>query len=105
MARYSGVIGCRTNAIEVEPDVYEEDIIEHDATGDILFSPVRWTVGELSQDGVNANHTISVVATEALIQDFSNAVYASWQGRNWSIKTVDYLHPRIRFTLGGVYNG
>lgn len=105
MARFSGHVGLRTDPVEVEPGIYDEGIEDRPITGDILLKPTRWSGGELSQDSVRANHEVSFIIPETTLSDFAEVVYVVWQNRKWSVTAIQYMRPRLKLTLGGLYNG
>ena len=105
MSRFSGNIGIKADAVETSPGIWESTITVTPIFGEIRNKPVRWTSGELSQDKVTANHVISIIGPESLVTDFSEAVYVTWQGKKWTVKSIAYAKPRVNLTLGGVYNG
>ncbi len=105
MSRYNGKLGVRLPPVETEPGILTQDIVELDITGDIFLSKLRWQSGELLQDTVTANHTISCIVPEELESNFGGVVYATWQNQKWSVRTIEYNRPRIVMSLGGIYNG
>lgn len=104
MTKYAGKIGLKADPVETEPGVFEEVINEIDFTGDIMLSPLRWSGSELAQDTITANHKFEVIASDELISDFTDAVYVLWQNRRWVVKSIEYVRPVIRISLGGLYN-
>lgn len=105
MAKGVYPIGIKQEAVESAPGIYNEDILVRNVPGDLQYKPVRWTEGELNQDMVKANHQLSIMGDEALMDDFSRAAYVVWQNQRWTVTNVSYVRPRINLTLGGIYNG
>ena len=105
MTRYAGKIGLKADPVETEPGVYKEVINEVDFVGDIWLSPLRWSGSELVQDTITANHKISVIGTDEMFADFSDAVYVLWQNKKWVATSIEYIRPRINLVLGKLYNG
>jgi hypothetical protein len=105
VARYSGYIGVKNDPVEVRPGVFTQDISEIEVSGQLKPKPWRWSAGELAQDKATAGHIISIIAPESTIGDWGEVLYATWQGRKWAVKSVEYARPRINLTLGGYYNG
>jgi len=105
VARFYGAIGIKRPAVEITPGVYKITIDERMMVGDILNKPVRWSGGELSQDSVKANHVVSLIASESMMEDFTEVAYIIWQSKKWTVTSVEYVRPRVLLTLGGVYNG
>lgn len=105
MARFSGMIGIKSDPVETSPGIFLPAIVERHVSGDILLKPIRWQQGESAQDEPKANHKLSIIASAVVLEDFSDIVYVMWQNRKWSVTNVSYLQPRIELTLGKVYNG
>lgn len=105
MARFAGIVGMKEDPIETSPGIFEVVVTEKKVSGEIIYKPVRWTSGELSQDGVTVNHSLSILADASSLEDFSKAAYVEWQGVRWTVTAIDYRRPRIFLTLGGIYNG
>lgn len=104
MTKYSGVIGIKRDPEEVEPGIFRETIDEIPIRGELQYKPVRWRSGELSQDSVTANHVVSIITPESMMDEFSGAVYLTWMGRRWTITSIEYSKPRINFVLGGAHH-
>jgi hypothetical protein len=104
MNRYSGVIGIRRPPVEVEPGIFEDVIEEVAITGSIYRRPARWAIGETAQDTLQMNQVISVVAPENIQNSLDGIVYATYQGRRWAVRSIEYNRPRLELSLGGTYN-
>lgn len=104
MDRYSGRLGIRIDSVEIEPGIFDNTIYEIPITGKILRQNMRWTAGELSQDSINAGHTISLVASDTLLEQLVNVVYATLYGRKWVVRSVERAYPRVNLVLGKVYD-
>lgn len=104
MTRFVGLIGVKQPSVETEPGIYESNITEKKISGSIRIGNVRHRDSELQQDSVTANHVVSIIAPESTMSDYSSVVYITWQSRKWSVKSIEYIRPRINMTLGGLYN-
>lgn len=105
MSRFKGVVGLRGDPVETKPGIFVESISERVFRGELRNNNVRWRSGELAQDSVSANHVVSIIGPESLLSDFSGAVYVVWQSRKWTVKSMQYIRPRLNLTLGDLYNG
>jgi hypothetical protein len=105
MAKFSGKIGVRLEAKEVEPGIFEQEIRELKVVGSMDARPLRWSAGELNQDKVRANHVLSIVAPEETLPTLMNVVYVIWNNRKWTVSDIMYERPSLKMTLGGFYNG
>ena len=105
MSRYQGFIGFKGEPVEGPPGIFTEPIVRVKYQGDIQLRPVRWSSGERDQQTVTANHILAIVAPESSMANFANALYIEWQDRKWSITSIEYIRPKIRLAMGGLYNG
>jgi len=104
MTRYRGVVGTKLPPEEVSPGVWESKIVETDVVGDIYLKPSRWSGTELSQTKITANHILSIFGCDNL-DDYADVVYVVWQNRKWTVTKIEYIRPRVKLTLGGLYDG
>lgn len=104
MTKFRGSIGINRGSNETDPGIFVPEIEELEVTGEIRFSGPRWPNAGM-RDSVSARHVLSIVTPEDSIIDFTEVVYAWWQGRKWSIVSIEYKRPRIELTFGELYNG
>lgn len=104
MTKFWGSIGINRGPEETAPGIFEQTIEEVEVAGEMRNLKARWQSHEL-RDTVSARHVLSVVTPEDSIIDFIEVVYIIWQGRKWSVVSIEYKRPRIELTLGGLYNG
>lgn len=82
-----------------------EGIIEREYYGDEVRNSSRWETSNLgSNDDLNIQNTISIVADAFAYQNADRIRYATYMGQKWKVKTVEIARPRLILTLGGVYN-
>ena len=105
MAKYYGIIGYATNTVETEPGVWDDEIDEKEVVGDILGNSRSLENSGDINDNINIANKISIVADPYAINNFHSMRYATYMGVKWKIKGVEYNHPSLILTLGGVYNG
>ena len=104
MARFSGPIGINRGTVETAPGIIKRNIVEVEVTGEVRQLKFRWPEAGM-RDGLKAQHVLSVVTPEDSEIDLTEAVYIGWQGRKWSVTSIQYKRPRVELTLGGLYNG
>lgn len=104
MSRYRGSIGINRDPVETAPGIFTAVIDEVEVSGEIRSIGARWQNAEM-RDSVVARHVLSIVTPEDSIINFTEVVYIVWQGRKWSVVSIEYKRPRIELTLGGLYNG
>ena len=104
MSRFRGLIGIKRDHVETDPGVFVPNIEEIEVTGEIRGQGARWQNAE-QRDTVSAKHVLSIVTPEDRIVEFTEVVYIWWQGRKWSVTSIEYKRPRIELSIGGLYNG
>lgn len=104
MAKYYGKIGYADH-VETEPGIWDEVVIEKEASGDVLsnFRSLE-NSGDIN-DNVNIANKISIVADPYAIRNFHSMRYVTYMGTKWKVKNVEVNHPRLIVVLGGIYNG
>lgn len=103
MAKWYGKIGY-VNMVEVQPGVWEPDIIEKSYFGDTYkINRLLQNSGEVN-DNINISNQISIVADPYATNHIHNMRYAEFQGANWKVSNVDVQPPRLLLTLGGLWN-
>ena len=104
MAKYYGNVGY-INTVEVEPGIWEEQIVERPYYGDLTRNTSRYQTSGGVNDNINVNNNISIVADPYANENFQHMRYAEFMGTKWKITNVEIQYPRIILTIGGVYNG
>jgi hypothetical protein len=106
MARFFGKIGY-ANAIEnpTNSGIWVEDIVELSYYGDVIRNSSKNESGEYLNNNIIVGNSISVVADQYAINNFSLIRYIFWSGSAWSITGVEVRAPRLILDLGDVYTG
>lgn len=104
MAKFYGNIGY-IKTVEVEPGIWEEQVIEQPSFGDITRNTSRYQSSGGVNDDININNNISIVADPFANENFQHMRYVVFMGTKWKITNVEVQYPRLLLTLGGVYNG
>lgn len=105
--KYSGNAGFRLKDVEVEPDVYEPQLVVKRVRGDVISSRYRRDQnGDKSTiDNIRITNQISLVADQFFMKHISNLLYMEYQGVKWKVESFDVGRaPRVIVDLGGVYN-
>lgn len=105
--KYSGNAGFRLKDVEVEPDVYEPQLVVKRVRGDVISSRYqRDQNGDKSTiDNIRITNQISLVADQFFMKHISNLLYMEYQGVKWKVESFDVSRaPRVIVDLGGVYN-
>ena len=103
MAKFYGVIGY-IKTVEVEPGLWEEQLIEHNYYGDVTRTYGGFQSSGGVNDDINLNNSISIVADPFANENFQYMRYVEYLGAKWKITNVEVQRPRLLLTVGGVYN-
>ena len=105
MAKFCGPVGYAI-PVETRPGVWKDEIEERQYYGDITRNNQRLTTSsESTNDDLNINVQISIVADPFANNHAGFMKYVSLMGANWKITNVEPQPPRLILTVGGVYNG
>lgn len=104
MAKFYGPIGFAETE-EIRPGVFQEVIEEHNYRGDVIRDTRQHEGSENLNDNVNISNIITIVADSYAYQKVFAIRYIKWMGVRWKVKDVTVERPRLRITVGGVYNG
>lgn len=104
MAKYFGKVGYAITE-ETAPGVWTEKIVERYYKGDIKRIYKREVVGEKVNPDVDISNEISILSDPYADQHFHQIRYVAWAGALWNVKGITVERPRLRLTIGGVYNG
>lgn len=104
--KYSGNAGFRITDVEVEPDVFEPQLVVKKVRGDVVTSRYRHDQnGDQSTiDNIRITNQISLVADQFFMKHISNLLYLEYQGVKWKVENFTIRPPRVILDLGGVYN-
>jgi hypothetical protein len=103
MAKWFGTIGYAA-LVETSPGVWEEQIEERAYYGDVIRNSRRLQSTEHLNDDINVSNEISIIADPYAINNFHSMRYVEFMGAKWKVSNVDVQYPRLKLTLGGLYN-
>lgn len=104
MGRFYGHIGFLITE-EGAPGVWEEKIVERPYYGDVLRHKFNWNPSEHLNDNITLNNDFSILADKFAYSQIGAMKYVRWNDVCWGISSAEVEYPRIRITIGGVYNG
>ena len=104
MTKWFGVIGY-AETVETTPGVWEEKIVERSYYGDVMRNTRRLQTTDQVNDNVDISNELSIVADPYAYQNFIAIRYVEWMGAKWKVSNIEVQHPRLRLTIGGVWNG
>ena len=103
MAKYYGKIGFFTTT-EVKPGVWQKQITEKNYFGDVLKNTVRQQSNDNLNDNIVVSNQISIVADPFANENFHSIIYVEYMGAKWKVSNVDVEYPRLKLSIGEVYN-
>lgn len=104
MAKFYGKIGFATQQ-EIRPSVYVPVIEERTYAGDLYKNYMKQKQADSVADDFTISNDISIVADPYASNHFSSMKYVEFMGAYWEVQNVMVEHPRLRISIGGVYNG
>ena len=103
MAKWYDVIGY-AETVETAPGVWEERITERSYYGEVIRNTRRLQSTEHLNDDINVSNEISIIADPYAINNFHSMRYVGFMGAKWKVSNVDVQYPRLKLTIGGLYN-
>ena len=103
MAKFFGKIGY-AKTVETAPGVWKEQITEREYYGDMNRNTRRLQSTDQINDNINISNELSIVADPFANENFHSIRYVEYMGVKWKISDVEVQYPRLRLTIGGVYN-
>lgn len=104
--KFHGKIGfVQTVETPVGSGIYLEEATEKSYFGDMLKTMRSWEKTEYANDDLNINNELSILSNPYIIERLNAVRYVVWHGTAWKVKSAELVFPRIKLTLGGVYNG
>ncbi len=103
MAKYSGKIGYISTK-ETEPGIWEDIIIEKNYYGDVVRNTSRMQPTDKTNDDININNNISIIADPFACENFQHMKYITFMKNKWKISNVEIIYPRIILSIGGLYH-
>lgn len=107
MARFHGEVGYASDTVEEPADSgkFVEVMVEYPYFGDAPRNIRNLIPGEKVNEDLNLSNTISIMADQYAFEHFEKIKYVRWNGRLWTVTTVEVQRPRLILSFGGVYNG
>lgn len=107
MAKFYGIIGFVDMAEDPDnPGVWDEKTVEKEYRGDIIRVNRRLQSSSNSvNDNITISNEISIVADPYANENMYAMRYVVFGGAKWKIESVNVEYPRLKLSIGGVYNG
>lgn len=102
--RFSDIIGF-INTDKTAPGVWSPKVTERHYRGDVLTNTRKFESSDKINEDLVVSNQISIVADSYILENMQYIRYVRWNKLLWKVTSIDISHPRIRLTLGGIYNG
>ena len=103
--RWYGPIGfATTSESETEPSVYVQTIEERNYRGEVYNRRSYFDNSSGANDNLRLTQEVSIVSDPYLNEHYGQMVYLGLDGTKWRITGVKVDRPRLRLTLGDVWN-
>ena len=104
MAKFYGYVGY-ADTVETAPGVWQEQIVEHPYSGDLIRNTRQLQPTDTLNDNINIANEISIVADPFARSNIYKMRYVRFMDAKWKITGVDVSYPRLILRVGGLYNG
>lgn len=101
--RFAGKIGF-VRTVETEGSVWQEVCEEKRYKGDIVRDARRWEKPTEVNDNITVSNEITIVADKYLLSNYAFIKYVVLDRVKWKVNYIELNRPRIRLTIGGLYN-
>ena len=106
MAKFYGQLGfVRTVEEPEDSGIWIEKATERDYYGDVNRVSRRWESGQKVNDDITVNNEISILYDPFVSQNIPLLRYVVWNGVKWKVSSVEVDYPRLKLSVGGIYNG
>lgn len=103
MAKWHGKIAYRVES-ETSPGVWKPTMVIKEYKGDLTRNSRRLDMQYVNPD-LNISNDISIIADAFANFNFHKMVWVEFRGVKWKITSVDASEPpRLKLTIGGLYN-
>lgn len=105
MAKWYGQIGfSRSEEDPNAPGVWTENIFERNYFGDMEQTSRRLIAAGNVNDSVTVSNILSILMDPFAIDNFENIRYVTFMNSKWKVEVATVVYPRLKLTLGGLYN-
>ena len=104
MSKFYDIVGF-SKVEETSDGVYYPSVIEKFYKGDVLKDYRRWVSGTDVNPSPSLSNTISIISDQFSYENCYAIKYVRYLGVYWEVTGIEIDIPRLKLTLGGVYNG
>lgn len=111
MAKTSGVVGFAITEEKIVngkgTGVWIDTVVERVYRGELVRNTHKLSASGEVNGTLVLNKDVSIVADIYALQNYQNIVYFKFAGdeRAWRVDNVEPDRPRIKLTIGGIWNG
>lgn len=106
MAKFYGAIGfVETKEDPVGSDIWVTEETVKEYTGDLTRNQRRWVNGESVNQNLELSNEVSILLDDFFQENLGSVRWVEAMGSKWKVQSVIIEYPRVKLTLGGVYNG
>lgn len=102
--KFYGIIGFLEEEAEVCPGVWKPVIVEKPYIGEVLRNTRRLQISDKQNGDLTTTNQISILSDLYARKNWQTILYVIWNGVKWIVSEVEVLYPRLKLSLGGVYN-
>lgn len=93
-----------TWSVETKPGVYAKREEERRYKADVLTYNKQYASNSEVNDDIQLRNRYSIVMSEKE-QHYEDIKYVKIGAAKWKVTAIEFIHPRMILTVGGVYNG
>lgn len=106
MGKYYGAVGfVLTEESPAGSGIFVEKAVERNYYGDRVYDYRRWNNPSAINETLGLTVTLSIVADDYARDHLGNMRYVEYSNSKWEISSIEIAYPRLKLTLGGLYNG
>lgn len=87
------------------PGYWGPSIVERKYYVDVLRDTRKWAQGSSVNGELTINNEFSIVSDAYARDNLGHFLYIEYLGVKWAITNVELEYPRVKITVGGIYNG
>lgn len=103
--KYYGIVGYAEDQVETAPGVYRDQIVEYPYKGEVVRDTAKIQAGVGLNTDITVNNMISILGDRYAFDHYFKIKYIMFEGVRWTVTSVEVQRPRLKLSLGSVYNG
>lgn len=103
MAKFYGIVGFAKEPDDDGHGVWKPSIEERPYYGDVTRDIRKFSNSDKVNGDLDISNEISIVADPFAYDHFYSIRYVIFGGAKWKVSNVEVQRPRLRLTIGGLY--